>query len=66
MEQRYQGRLDMNMMVKGRKYKRNPLHRSFEDKSAETTMNTRQIFQRHFDVHYFVANSQTWVYGSFQ
>lgn len=44
MERRYQGRWDINMMadfcwmlmresvVKGRKRKRNPLHRSFEDK----------------------------------
>ncbi|EZA51540.1 hypothetical protein X777_09787 [Ooceraea biroi] len=44
MERRYQGRWDINMVadfcwmlkresvVKGRKRKRNPLHRSFEDK----------------------------------
>ena len=35
----------------------------WRQKSAKTTMNMRQIYQRHFDVRYFVVKSQTWDYS---
>ena len=70
MERRYQVRWDINWLLpdikEGKPVKREEAKEKsvtqviWKQKSVETTMNMRQIFQRHFGVHYFVVESQTY------